>query len=295
MKEFDYLNAGNVEGALKLLDSYKGDARIIAGGTDLAVRLKEDLIKENIIVDISGIKELKGIYEEGDYIHVLPLTTHTEIIESFLIERSAFILKNACVTIGSPQIRNRGTIGGNIANASPAGDSIPALFVMDTKLKLRSIEGERIVGIEEFFTGPGKTQMAQNEMLVDIFFPKIKDDETGFFKKLGQRNAMAIAIANVAVKLSTSRRNFFDNALVSFGAVAPTVVRARLVEKALIESEINSYSPDKILYISRLAFREVAPITDVRGSDEYRREMSTNLLYEGLLELYNNGWRRQNG
>jgi CO/xanthine dehydrogenase FAD-binding subunit len=290
VKELDYFNAYSIDEALNLLNRYKEDTKIIASGTDLLVRLKDNLIKENIIVDISRIKELKRIYEDGDYLHILPLATHAEIIESPLIQKFAFILRDACLTIGSPQIRNRGTLGGNVANASPAGDSIPALFVLGANVKLKSVEGERIVGIEEFFTGPGKTQMKQNEMLVDIFFPEIKDNETGFFKKLGQRNAMAIAIANVAVKLRVSQNNSFENALVSFGAVAPTVVRARLVEKALVESSIDS--SDKILYVSRLAFREVMPITDVRGSDEYRREMSTNLLYEGLLELYNNGWRR---
>jgi len=290
VKELDYFNAYSIDEALNFLNRYKGDTKIIASGTDLLVRLKDNLIKENIIVDISRIKELKGIYEDGDHLHILPLATHTEIIESSLIQKFAFILRDACLTIGSPQIRNRGTLGGNVVNASPAGDSIPALFVLGANVKLKSVEGERIVGIEEFFTGLGKTQMKQNEMLVDIFFPEIKDSETGFFKKLGQRNAMAIAIANVAVKLRVSQNNSFENALVSFGAVAPTVVRARLVEKALMESSIDS--SDKILYVSRLAFREVMPITDVRGSDEYRREMSTNLLYEGLLELYNNGWRR---
>lgn len=293
MKELDYLTAFGIGEALELIDKHKGDSKIIANGTDLLVRLKDNLIRENTIVDISRIKELKGIYEDGDLLHILPLTTHADIIESPLIQKSAFILKDACLTIGSPQIRNRGTIGGNVANASPAGDSIPALFVLGASVKLKSIEGERVVGIEEFFTGPGKTQMAQNEMLVDIFFPKMKDNETGFFKKLGQRNAMAIAIANVAVKLAISQINCFDKAFVSFGAVAPTVVRGRLVEKALVDSLIET--PDKILYVSRLAFREIMPITDIRSSDEYRREMSTNLLYEGLLELFNNGWRRKDG
>jgi len=293
VKELDYFVAYSIDEALKLLNINKGDLKIIAGGTDLLVRLKDNLIKENRILDISRVKEFKGIYEDGEYIHILPLTTHTEIIESPLVQKFAFILKDACLTIGSPQIRNRGTLGGNIANASPAGDAIPALLVMDTKLKLKSVERERVVEIEEFFTGPGKTQMAQDEIIIDVFFPKIKDNETGFFKKLGQRNAMAISIANVAVKLGILRNNSFDRAFVSFGAVAPTVVRGRLVEKALIEQELDSF--EKILYISRLAFREVTPITDVRGSDEYRRNMSTNLLYEGLIELFKNGWRRKDG
>lgn len=290
MKKINYLKADNVDEALQLLYENGENIKIIAGGTDLLVRLKDDLIKESTLLDISKIDDLKGIYEDNEYIHILPLTTHTELIESKIIGEYGYILSDACKTIGSPQIRNRATVGGNIMNASPAGDSIPALYAMEANIKLKGISGERVINIEEFFSGPGKTQIRKGEMLVDIFFQKSGNNETGFFNKLGQRNAMAIAVASVVVRLSISDNNRFDNAFVAFGAVAPTVVRGRLIEKALTESNIDSL--DKLLYISRLAFREVSPITDVRGSDLYRKDMCINLLYEGLVELFMNGWRR---
>ncbi|MGC8721456.1 MAG: FAD binding domain-containing protein [Caldisericaceae bacterium] len=289
MKDIDYFKANTIEEAFSILSDRKESIRVIAGGTDILIRLKQDMLKEDEILDISPIKELKGIYEDGEYIHILPLTTHTQIVESDLIKKFLPVLQQACKSIGSPQIRNRGTIGGNIANASPAGDSLPALFVSEAKLKLASKASERTINVEDFFVGPGKTVKRNDELLVDIVIPKFKENEAGFFKKIGQRKGIAISVISVAAKLQVDAENHFSKALVSFGAVAPTVVRGKIVENALMSEPLDSL--DKISYISKLAFREVSPISDIRGSFEYRRDMSTNLLYEGLVELFNNGWR----
>ena len=291
MNKFDYYRADTIEEATQYLNEFDKDIKIIAAGTDLVVRLKQNMVKEKHILDISRIKELKGIYREDGKIHILPLTTHSEILESEEVKKYATVLREACSTIGSPQIRNRGTLGGNVANASPAGDSISALFAEEAKLKLLSSEGERVISIEDFFTGPGKTVLKTNEMLVDIFMPEMTEKEIGFFKKLGQRNALAIAVVNVSVKLGRGEeKNKMDKAVVAFGAVAPTVVRGERVEKALISESLDS--PEKLRYIAQLAWREVSPISDVRASLKYRQDMSINLLYEGLLELYKNNWER---
>jgi len=132
-----------------------------------------------------------------------------------------------------------------------------------------------------------------NELLVDIFMPELEENEIGFFKKLGQRNALAIAVLNVAVKMRRSETgtNTFDRAVVAFGAVAPTVVRGRRVEKAIVSSSLDS--PEQIHYIAKLSFREVSPISDIRASLKYRQDMSINLLYEGLLGLSANDWKRK--
>ncbi len=290
MNKFDYYRANTIEEAIQYLDEFDKDIKIIAAGTDLVVRLKQNMVKEKHILDISRIRELKGIYREDGKIHILPLTTHSEILESEEVKKYATVLREACSTIGSPQIRNRGTLGGNVANASPAGDSISALFAEEAKLKLLSSEGERVISIEDFFTGPGKTVLKTNEMLVDIFMPEMTEKEIGFFKKLGQRNALAIAVVNVSVKLGRGEeKNKMDKAVVAFGAVAPTVVRGERVEKALISESLDS--PEKLRYIAQLAWREVSPISDVRASLKYRQDMSINLLYEGLLELYKNNWK----
>ena len=292
MKEFNYLRANTLAEALDMLDEFQGNVKVLAAGTDLVVRLKGDMVKEENILDISRIKELKGIFTENGIIHILPLTTHSEILEYPDIKNKAQILYDACKTVGSPQIRNRGTLGGNVANASPAGDTIPALFVQEAKLKLKSKDGERVISVEDFFTGPGRTVLKPNELLVDVYFPEMDDDEVGFFKKLGQRNALAISVVSVAAKLKKSAEpNRFDKALIAFGAVAPTVIRGNKVENALVDSVVDS--PEKIRYIAQLAWREVSPISDVRASLKYRQDMSINLLYEGLLELFKNGWNRR--
>ncbi|MBP8612627.1 MAG: xanthine dehydrogenase family protein subunit M [Candidatus Atribacteria bacterium] len=290
MKELDYFYPRTLKESLQILDEHKGDVRVIAGGTDLVPRLKENDVKENKIVDVSRIDEMKGIEEKADSIYIGAATTHTEILESTLIKEKATILYDAVKTIGSPQIRNIGTIGGNIGNASPAGDSIPAFFNLEAKLILKSIEGERVVPIEEFFVGPGKTCLKNNELILGVEFSKMTQDEIGFFRKVGQRRGVAISIINGCVRLQKSeQKNHFKKAFVSLGAVAPTVVRARLVENALENDEVDSL--DKIMYIAHLAYREVSPISDVRGSIEYRRDMSINILYEGLAELFLKGWR----
>ena len=290
MKELDYFYPRTLKEALQILDEHKGDVRVIAGGTDLVPRLKENDVKENKIVDVSRVDEMKGIEEKSDSIYIGAATTHTEILESTLIKEKAPILYDAVKTIGSPQIRNIGTIGGNIGNASPAGDSIPALFNLEAKLILKNIDGERVVSIEEFFVGPGKTCLKNNELILGVEFSKMAQDEIGFFRKVGQRRGVAISIINGCVRLQKSeQKNHFKKAFVSLGAVAPTVVRARLVENALENNEVDSL--DKIMYIAHLAYREVSPISDVRGSIEYRRDMSINILYEGLAELFLKGWR----
>jgi len=289
MKDIDYYKANTLDEALAFLAEKKDSVRIVAGGTDLLIRLKQDMLKEDEVLDITWIKELHGIYESEGFIHILPLTTHTEIVENETLKKYAPVLQEACLSIGSPQIRNRGTIGGNVSNASPAGDSLPALFVSEARLVVKSVEGVRTISVEDFFVGPGKTVKRADEILTDIFFPKFQENDTGFFKKIGQRKGIAISVVSVAAKLRVKENNQFEKAFVSFGAVAPTVVRGKIVENALMSDTVDTL--EKILYISRLAFREVSPISDIRGSLEYRRDMSTNLLYEGLAELFGNGWR----
>ncbi len=291
MNKFNYYRAETLKEALQILDELQNDVKILAAGTDLVIRLKNNMVKETNILDITRIKELNGIFMNKEELHVLPLSTHSEIIESENIQKYATILLDACKSIGSPQIRNRGTLGGNVSNASPAGDTITALFAQEAKLKLKNINSERTISIEDFFSGPGRTVLKPNELLVDISFPRMKENETGFFNKLGQRNALAIAVVNVAVKLSkTTEKNSFNNAVVAFGSVAPTVIKANNIEKALSDSKVDS--PEKIRYIAQLAWRNVSPISDVRASLKYRQDMSINLLYEGMLKLFNNGWRR---
>lgn len=283
MKEFEYLKPRDLNEALLFAREHGHRKRFLAGGTDLIVRLKDNLIREDYIIDIGEIEELRGIEKKNGEIHIGPITTHSEIIESEITKKYAPLLVEAVKTIGSPQIRNRGTIGGNICNASPAGDSIPALVVSEARFVVKSLNNERIIDIKDFFVGPGKTSLKQDEILYKIIIPEWKENEIGFFNKLGQRNAMSISIASVAVKLEREKDNKFKRALVSFGAVSPVVNRATKCENLLTERELDS--KDYIFEAANCALDEVNPITDVRATREYRREVSKYLLYESLLNL----------
>lgn len=283
MKEFDYYRPSSLNECLELLDRLRGQARILAGGTDLLVRLKHDMVKENSIIDITRLNELHGISNDMGYIHIAPLTTHSEILDSDICNKLP-VLKMACSSVGSPQIRNRGTIGGNVINASPAGDTIPALFVHGAVMKLKSVNGERMVPVEEFYAGPGRTVMKDNEILVDISVPEASDGDKGFFKKLGQRNALAISIVSVAVILKINEQNnIIEKASVAVGAAAPTVIRCTEAERLMTGMLMND--PDKIREIADCIRDMVSPISDVRASAVYRAEMSANLFCEGMYEL----------
>ena len=283
MKEFEYLKPRDLNEALLFAREHGHRKRFLAGGTDLIVRLKDNLIREDYIIDIGEIEELRGIEKKNGEIHIGPITTHSEIIESEITKKYAPLLVEAVKTIGSPQIRNRGTIGGNICNASPAGDSIPALVVSEARFVVKSLNNERIIDIKDFFVGPGKTSLKQDEILYKIIIPEWRENEIGFFNKLGQRNAMSISIASVAVKLEREKDNKFKKAFVSFGAVSPVVNRATKCENLLTERELDS--KDYIFEAANCALDEVNPITDVRATREYRREVSKYLLYESLLNL----------
>jgi len=273
----------SIDETLGLLEKWGPDAALIAGGTDLVVELKDKLKSKKALIDIGHIPELGGIREaEGDHVWIGALSTHAEIASSPVVKETAPLLANACALVGSPQIRNRGTLGGNISTASPAGDTIPALFVLEASVEVVGPGGKRTVPIESFFQGPKKSALAPCEIVVGVKFPKLGKDYVSFFRKLGQRKSLAISIVSVAFVAKCQGPGLFTDVRVALGAVAPTVVRARTVEHAICSQRLD---PKTAEYISKLAFRDSVPITDVRGSKGYREQMACNLLYEGLLSL----------
>lgn len=282
MREFEYYKVKNLKEAINLSKKFGKNKRFLAGGTDLIVRLKDNLIKEENIIDIKNIEELKGIKEVEDEIHIGSLVTFSEIIESDILKKYSPLIVEASKKVGSPQIRNKGTIGGNICNASPAGDSIPPLFCEDAKFFLESTNGSRIVNIEDFFKGPGKTILKEDEILTKIIVKKWKKNESGFFNKLGQRNALTIAIASSCIKIKKVNGKI-DDIKISLGSVSPTVVRAKKVEDRI--KNLNTYKREEILKICNEVEKDINPITDVRGSREYRTEVSKYLVFESLNYL----------
>ena len=266
MMKFGYRKPADLQETFDLLE--KGDAKILAGGTDLIPRLKKGLIKTGAVIDIRGVPELARIEEKNGAIRIGPLATHNDIVESPLLREKAPILPEAAMTMAGPQIRNMGTIGGNICNASPAGDLLPALLCLHADFQITSRNGERLIRAANFFLGPGTTAMETGEILTDIIIPIPHPKTVGVYLKKGRRQAMEIAQVSVACILRMNE--VIEEIRIALGAVASTPVRARRAEGILLDSAGDE---ETINTAAELACKACAPIDDVRTTAEYRAEM----------------------
>jgi CO/xanthine dehydrogenase FAD-binding subunit len=253
----------------------------IAGGTDLLIRIKDDFLPWPFtVIDISGLSELKGIDIEKDYIIIGALVTHGEIEKHKELNIYTPSLTQACSHVGSPQIRNRATIGGNIGNASPAGDSIPPLYVHGAEIHLVEGSEERWVKVEDFFKGPGKTVRKPLEIIKEIRIAREKVD-FGTYARLGQRNALAIS--KVSMALSARKNNgHIEDIKIALGAVGPTVIMAKDTADFL---KGKILSCDVIKEAGHIIEKEAKPISDLRSSLEYRKKMTSVLLEQSLEQF----------
>ncbi len=276
----DVITPQNVKEVLEELakDPYAG---VLAGGTDLLVKWKSNIITPPRLFTILGLQELNFIREEEGYLKIGPLVTHQDLAESAIVQRHAPLLAKACGQVGSLQIRNRGTIGGNLVTASPAGDTIPALVVLNASVVLQSAQGERQVPLRDFITGPGKTVLQPGELLTAVLFPCMEVTEVGFYRKLGQRQAMAISIVNLALK-ATLENAVIKDICIACGSVGPTVVELKKTANRL---KGHCLDTSELRDVVANAGDETSPISDLRASQEYRRKMVGELLYEGLQSL----------
>jgi carbon-monoxide dehydrogenase medium subunit len=267
-----YFTPNSLDQSLRLLAQYGDQARIIAGGTDLILELERGQRQGvQALIDISRIPRLDRInLDSNGWIRMGPLATHNHCVGSELIVERAFALARACWEVGSPQIRNRGTIAGNLVTASPANDSITPLMAFDAQVTLRSLSGERVVPLEGFYKGVRKTVMREDEMLVEIAFPAPGAESHSEFFKMGLRKAQAISVVNVAVLLEMDG-DVVRRASMTLGSVAPTIIHAPEVEAFLQEKRLE---PEVIAQAGKLAAQAVKPIDDLRGSADYRREMA---------------------
>lgn len=285
--------AYTLDDALANLNRYQEGIQVLAGGTDLLIFLRSNGAFQSKLLDISGLDHLRTIREGSsslcdfggkEWLEIGALTTHSQITSSPVIKEKAPLFWQACRRIGSVQIRNRGTLGGNLVTASPAGDSIPALMCLDAQVVLTSSCGQRVVPLNKFFLGPGSTVRLPEELLTSVLVQTQQPQERSLYLKLGQRNALSISIASVALRLKpdSEHSNILRNAAVAFGALAPTVVRARRIEDAIIGVPLTEGTTEEL---ADMAYSEVMPITDIRASAEYRRAMAGALLKKGLQLL----------
>ena len=265
-----YYLAATLSDALGYLNQYPDDSMVISGGTDLVLELKRGQHNDRTrVVDISRLNGLDKIYTDtAGALHIGALVTHNQVTSSAIIRSNARCLAEASFQVGSPQIRNRGTVAGNLITASPANDTIPALIVLGAELVLVSPNSENRVKLEDFYLGVRKTILGKNEILKEIVLNPEAGTYNSTFYKFALRNAQAISVANAAVALKTYKGNVVD-ARIAVGAVAPTVVRLRSIESQVtglsLEQLENFQLPEKIA--------EISPISDIRGSATFRREM----------------------
>ena len=279
--KFNYQKVNTVSEALEVLSRDNKKSKILAGGTDLLVMIQENIISPDEVIDISSIEELKGIEESSGRIRLGALVTHGRIADSNLLREKAVPLVESCSEVGSPQIRNLGTIGGNLVMASPSGDSLPALYVLGAEVILASKEGERSIPIEDFLIGVKKSVIRPEELLVAVTFPGMRADDRGFFKKLGQRKALAISKVSISAIVSL-RDRVVTSVRIALGAVATTVIRTPRTESFLVGQALT---PEVISEASRICSEESRAITDIRSTAGYRDEMAGLLLARGLEEI----------
>jgi CO/xanthine dehydrogenase FAD-binding subunit len=276
----DYYSPDTYKEALELLRL--PDSKPIAGGTDLVPKMRAGVLSPRIVVDLQNLG-LDQITESDHRLILGACVKHAQIVESSLMQNTASILATACRQVGSPPIRNRGTIGGNIVNASPAADSVPALLVLDATLVIADRDGKVYeIPLENFFLSPGKTILRPGEILKEIHIVIPHGKGTAFLKA-GKCNAMAISIVNVAACLGVNDKGVIDHVHVALGSAAPTPVFARQAEAFLLGKRAGE---NIFAEAAELVSSDISPISDVRAGREYRLELSKVMIKRVLNEAW---------
>lgn len=280
MKEFKYNAAQTLGQAKSALHEHGSDATILAGGTDLLIEWRRATgSAPKVVVDISRIDELKGIATSNGEVIINPLTTHTQIVNSSILREYAPLLSSAAATVGSPQIRNRGTVGGNIMNAATCADLVPPLIALDATVTLGSTEGARQLGLVDLFIKPYRTRASSEEVLTQIRFPKLSSRARSSFIKLGRRNALSISRLSVAAILEQDDDGRITDARIVPGAAFPTWQRVHEAEQMLVQEK-----PTKELFIAvgKKVSEEMISSTGRRWSTEYKEPVVAVLVRRGL-------------
>ncbi|HNQ63380.1 MAG TPA: xanthine dehydrogenase family protein subunit M [Syntrophorhabdaceae bacterium] len=285
LPKFDYYEPREMSEALKLMSKMKTSAKIIAGGTDVLVNMKKGLISPKSLVNVARISELSDVEPSNGTISIGSGLIVEKLTEFDIIKKKLPILFKAARVLGSPLVRNRATIGGNIVTARPAADLPPALLAVDAKLKLVGAKSSREVSLDKFFIGPGQTVIKPTEILSRIIIKELPPFTGGDYIKLGHRNALEIAIVAVASRITLdSPDGVIKEARIILSAVAPKAIHAVSAEKALKGEKPTAKLFEKV---AKLAAGDCAPITDIRGGAEYRRAMVAALTKKTLMNALN--------
>lgn len=262
--------AANFEDATALLSRYSPDVRLLAGGTDVLVELKGNGKGVGHLVTLDGIEAMRGIAESAEGLRLGALTTITEIGESPLINGNYEILRDAASQMATLQIRNTATIGGNIASANPCADMPPVLIVLGATAKILSVKGQRDVAVKDLITGPRETTLARDELLEAVLVPQPPARFGAAYARFGLRNGNSICVASVAASLVLSDNGTVKSARIALGAVSPKPVAVEDANLWLEGRELNTVAAGEA---AAAAMKAAQPISDLRGSADFRREL----------------------
>ena len=280
LKPFNFNAPATIEEACRLLA--EGAGKVIAGGTDVIPQMRDNRFRAEHLIDLSHLQELSYILANDQTIAIGGLTNHRLLEDSTLLQAEAAALAQAAALVGGVQTRTRGTLAGNIANASPAGDTLPPLLILDAQVTLVSAAGERQMPLAEFLQGPGSTAISAQELIREISFARLPQDTKTVFTRLGNRRGMAISVVSVAALLRLGANDKGEEVRIALGAVAPKAVRcpppaALLKGKRLTKARIER--------AAETAVQECKPIDDLRASAEYRRHGVKILVTRSLQAL----------
>lgn len=284
MHRFCYYEPKTIEEACSLLSQFGEDAIVLAGGTDLIPRIRRGLMAPKHIVNIKKIRGLNSIIKEGENgLDIGALITLAELAGNSVIRDRFPMIRTAANSIGSLQVRNIATLGGNLCNAAPSADMAPALLVMESIVKIAGSKGQREIPLEEFFVGPGEANLQKGEILNEIHVPFPRPHAKQIYVKHSVRRSMDIALVGVAVCLCFDKKTgLCREARIALGAVAPTPIRAKGTEKMILGKPLKEIP---LASIGEMVSSEVSPISDVRGSARYRSEMVSSLTIRALKSL----------
>jgi CO/xanthine dehydrogenase FAD-binding subunit len=273
MIPFDYVKPPTPEQLVKALHEARGEGAVLAGGTDLHVKIRVGKARPRVVFDINELAPCRAIVEERDHLRVGAAVTMTEIMDSAIARQRTPSLVMAASNMSSRQIRNRATLGGNIVTASPAADAVPVLLAADARLVLFNVNGKRELALADFLTGPGRTALGMDEVLMEVIIPVERNDCRSQFVKVGCRKAQAISIVNLAGRITIGDDGLISDARIALGAVAPTAIRASRAEQVL-----NGRPPSLrgLTEAAALSAEACRPISDSRATAKGRA-----LLVEG--------------
>ncbi len=283
MPSFDYQKVASLREAFDAASASKGVSAFLAGGTDLLVQIREGKRQPRCLIDVKGVREMAGWVVSEDELSIGALTSIRTLEVSRSIAEKAPLLALAAAKLGSVQVRHRATIGGNLCNASPSADTAPALLALEARAEIFGKTGPRIVDLQEFFRGPGATALGDGEILTRLKIPLARKRNGAVYYKLSTRNAMDLAFVGGAVLLELDGSDRISKARIALAAVDPTPIRAPLAERLL---EGIRFTPEAARESAEGAARSCKPISDLRASAEYRREMVRELCHRGLLAAY---------